>query len=258
VRYERVQYVGPWIAAFVDMLTAEWRRISGNQKATSLLLALDEVANVAPAASIPSLVTAGGGDGIQALLGFQEPSQATRRWQEEGKTVLNAASHTVIFPGIADRSYIGDQAELLGKVVRHDKHVEVRKDVPIGLRLASPERLIAERYRVERAVSKYSDGWKNRLSHVAASREATKIWVERTRLGILSRVPEAPGAEGVLREILFCTTVAMKSERRDRLEVADLFRGKSERSVLIRSGNGAEFRELPRHYEDATWRAVLA
>lgn len=68
VRPERAKNIRALIAASIEAVTAQWRKLSVSQRPPSLLLALDEVANVAPVPSLPQIVTTGGGDGIQALL----------------------------------------------------------------------------------------------------------------------------------------------------------------------------------------------
>lgn len=257
VREQRARYLAPWIAAFVEMLVTTWREIPRSEKPRSLLLALDEVANVAPADSIPSLVTSGGGDGIQLLLGFQEPGQA-RRWQEQSSVVLNGTSHTIIFPGLADEGYLGSLARLLGKSVQYDPHITISSELPASPRFASPQRLIEERTRLEAAISTLAGGWRHRFAHIAAIHESTRLLVERLRLGIQSRMAELKGADAVLQELLTYTRVDMKSDRREHIESADIFAGRGDRSVLVRSGPTAEFRDAPRYYEDPRWRAILS
>ena len=45
-----------------------------------MLLALDEVANIAPLPDLPAMVSEGGGQGVITLACFQDLSQARQRW----------------------------------------------------------------------------------------------------------------------------------------------------------------------------------
>ncbi|WP_331710756.1 type IV secretion system DNA-binding domain-containing protein [Nakamurella panacisegetis] len=78
IRHERAKAVQPLVTALVEAVTAAWRKAAATRRDGTLLLALDEVANVAPLPHLPTLLTAGAGDGIQCALGMQEPGQSTR------------------------------------------------------------------------------------------------------------------------------------------------------------------------------------
>src|SRR5581483_7838895 len=79
--------VGPLVAGLVsDVRSAAYHRAAERSFGSSgaaespLLLALDEVANIAPLADLPALVSEGGGQGVLTLACFQDLSQARRRW----------------------------------------------------------------------------------------------------------------------------------------------------------------------------------
>ncbi len=67
-----------------------------------VLLALDEVANVAPLPDLPSLVSEGGGQGVLTLACFQDLSQARRRWGAAADGFGSLFGATVVLPGIGD------------------------------------------------------------------------------------------------------------------------------------------------------------
>jgi Type IV secretory system Conjugative DNA transfer len=261
VRDQRARHMASLIAAFIEMLAAEWRTLSTAEKPNSLLLALDEVTNVAPAQSLPTIVTAGGGDKLQVLLGFQDPQQAGRWHDEDGvsqdRILLNATSHTVIFPGLADYNFLEGQTRLYGKSVKHDQHIRVSLEVTNSPQYATPARLIEERSRLEERMLGLAGTWRNHMATVVALQEATKIWAERIQMGIKPRFKDPGGARGVLDEVLTYTSTELRTERRDSLEPAELFRGQSERTVFVRSGNQGESREMLRHYEDPVWNRIL-
>ncbi len=75
-----------------------------------LLLALDELANVAPLPRLASVVSEGGGQGVLTLACLQDLSQARGRWGASAEGFLSLFPTTVVLPGIADRATL----ELLG------------------------------------------------------------------------------------------------------------------------------------------------
>ncbi|MCU1364262.1 MAG: hypothetical protein JWM55_2090 [Acidimicrobiaceae bacterium] len=80
-----------------------------------LLLALDEVANVAPLPRLASIVSEGGGQGVLTLACLQDLSQARSRWGTSGEGFLSLFPSTVILPGIADRSTLEMLRHLAGR-----------------------------------------------------------------------------------------------------------------------------------------------
>lgn len=77
-----------------------------------LLLALDELANVAPLPRLPSIVSEGGGQGVLTLACVQDLSQARARWGPIADGFLSLFPTTVVLPGVADRSTL----ELLQRI----------------------------------------------------------------------------------------------------------------------------------------------
>ena len=67
-----------------------------------LVLALDELANIAPLPELPSLVSEGGGQGIVTLACFQDLSQARHRWPGQADGFPSLFGTTVVLPGIGD------------------------------------------------------------------------------------------------------------------------------------------------------------
>jgi type IV secretion system protein VirD4 len=83
----------------------------------NLLLALDELANVAPLPSLPSIVSEGASQGVLVLGCLQDLSQARVRWGTAAEGFLSLFPTTVVLPGIADRSTLEQLSVLSG---RHD------------------------------------------------------------------------------------------------------------------------------------------
>ena len=67
-----------------------------------LLLALDEVANIAPLPDLPGLVSEGGGQGVLTLACLQDLSQARKRWGGAADGFGSLFGATVVLPGIGD------------------------------------------------------------------------------------------------------------------------------------------------------------
>ena len=80
-----------------------------------LLLALDEIGNLAPLPSLPALMSEGGGSGITTLTVLQSLSQARDRWGEQAaNTIWDAAIAKIILGG-------GSNARDLADLVRPDR-----------------------------------------------------------------------------------------------------------------------------------------
>jgi type IV secretion system protein VirD4 len=67
-----------------------------------LLLALDEVANIAPLPDLPALVAEGGSQGVMTLACLQDLSQAAERWGRLGEGFLGLFNTKLIFGGVGD------------------------------------------------------------------------------------------------------------------------------------------------------------
>ncbi len=78
-----------------------------------VLLALDELANIAPIPDLPSMISEGGGQGLITLACFQDLSQARRRWPVHADGFPSLFGTTVVLPGIGDVRTL-DALSLLG------------------------------------------------------------------------------------------------------------------------------------------------
>jgi type IV secretion system protein VirD4 len=105
----------PLIAGMLDAIVhATYER---HERGASVLLALDELANVAPLPSLPSFVSEGAGQGVVVLGCLQDLSQARVRWGTAAEGFLSLFPTTVVLPGIADRATLDALSQLAG---RHD------------------------------------------------------------------------------------------------------------------------------------------
>jgi type IV secretory pathway TraG/TraD family ATPase VirD4 len=85
-----------------------------------LLLALDEVANIAPLHDLPTVVAEGGSQGVVTLACLQDLSQAGARWGREADGFLSLFQAKVVFPGIGDVRTLETISKLGGEIdIRH-------------------------------------------------------------------------------------------------------------------------------------------
>jgi type IV secretory pathway TraG/TraD family ATPase VirD4 len=86
-----------------------------HEQGARLLLALDELANVAPLPRLASIVSEGGGQGVLTLASLQDLSQARSRWGASGDGFLSLFATTVVLPGIGDRPTLELLQHLAGR-----------------------------------------------------------------------------------------------------------------------------------------------
>ncbi|MCB2177840.1 MAG: TraM recognition domain-containing protein [Actinomycetales bacterium] len=111
----------PLIAAFVEDVTETARVLAARSRGARLdpplLLALDEIANLTPLPSLPSLMAEGGGTGITTLAVLQSLAQARGRWGEHAADAIwDAATVKLVLGGLAKYRDLEDVAHLLGEI----------------------------------------------------------------------------------------------------------------------------------------------
>lgn len=110
--------VAPLIAALVDSVVhraLELAARQGGRLDQPLLLALDEVANIAPIASLPALVSEGGGRGILTMWAAQSLAQIRRRYGADTQAaILTATSAKIIYGGLSNGHDLSDIASWTG------------------------------------------------------------------------------------------------------------------------------------------------
>lgn len=82
-----------------------------------LLLALDELANVAPLPRLTRIISEGGGQGVVTLACLQDLSQARARWGAAADGFLSLFPTTVMLPGIADAATLSLVQSLAGRTM---------------------------------------------------------------------------------------------------------------------------------------------
>ena len=107
-------------AAFVEDVVEAARRIAagspGARLDPPLLLALDEVGNLAPLPSLPTLMAEGGGTGITTMPVLQSLAQARDRWSEhQAGAIWDASIVKIILGGASNSRDLQDLSTLIGE-----------------------------------------------------------------------------------------------------------------------------------------------
>jgi len=110
----------PLVAALVEDLVETARRIAarspGARLDPPLLLALDEIGNLAPLPSLPTLMAEGGGTGITCLPVLQSLAQARDRWTEhQAGAIWDASIVKIILGGASNSADLRDLSALIGE-----------------------------------------------------------------------------------------------------------------------------------------------
>src|SRR5699024_12121463 len=81
-----------------------------------MLLALDEIANLSPLPSLPTLMAEGGGTGITTMPVLQSLAQARDRWSEnQAGAIWDAAITKIILGGAPNSRHLQDLSTLIGE-----------------------------------------------------------------------------------------------------------------------------------------------
>ena len=107
------------VAAFIEDLVETARKIAahspGARMDPPLLLALDEIGNLAPLPSLPTLMAEGGGTGITPLPVLQSLAQAREKWGEnQANAIWDASFVKIILGGASNSRDLQDLATLIG------------------------------------------------------------------------------------------------------------------------------------------------
>lgn len=108
------------VAAFVEDLIETARKLAarmpGARLDPPLLLALDEIGNLAPLPSLPTLMAEGGGTGITTMPVLQSLAQARDKWNENAAgAIWDASIVKIILGGASNSRDLQDLATLIGE-----------------------------------------------------------------------------------------------------------------------------------------------
>lgn len=123
--------LAPLVAGLItDVRVAAYRRHWQQVRTGApLLLALDECANIAPLPDLPSTLSEGGGQGVQALTVFQDMSQARRRWPKDADGMISMFGALMVMAGIADRQTLEQLSLLCGEYDREIQSITETDDL---------------------------------------------------------------------------------------------------------------------------------
>lgn len=107
------------VAALVEDLVETARRLAarspGARLDPPLLLALDEIGNLAPLPSLPVLMAEGGGTGVTTMPVLQSLAQARQRWGDNAATAIwDASIAKIVLGGASGSRDLQDIATLIG------------------------------------------------------------------------------------------------------------------------------------------------
>lgn len=108
------------VAAFVEDVVEAARRLAatspGARLDPPLLLALDEVGNLAPLPSLPTLMAEGGGTGITTMPVLQSLAQAREKWSENvAGAIWDASIVKIVLGGASNSKDLHDLTTLIGE-----------------------------------------------------------------------------------------------------------------------------------------------
>ncbi|GAB3597198.1 type IV secretory system conjugative DNA transfer family protein [Microbacterium tumbae] len=107
------------VAAFIEDLIEVARKIAarspGARLDPPLLLALDEIGNLAPLPSLPTLMAEGGGTGITTLPVLQSLAQAREKWGENAAAAIwDSSIVKIVLGGASNSRDLQDLSTLIG------------------------------------------------------------------------------------------------------------------------------------------------
>ena len=108
------------VSAFVEDLVEAARRLAARSPAARLdpplLLALDEIGNLAPLPSLPTLMAEGGGTGITTMPVLQSLAQAREKWSENAASAIwDAAIVKIVLGGASNSKDLQDLSTQIGE-----------------------------------------------------------------------------------------------------------------------------------------------
>jgi len=133
------EVTSPLVVGMIDeLIHATYER---HHHGARLLLALDELANVAPLPRLASVVSEGGGQGVLTMACLQDLSQARARWGKIAEGFLSLFATTVVLPGIADRVTLELLQDLAGLALHLEPTIQMnRRGKAVGHSLSWRER----------------------------------------------------------------------------------------------------------------------
>lgn len=108
------------VAAFIEDLVETARRLAARSPGARLdppmLMALDEIGNLSPLPSLPTLMAEGGGTGITTMPVLQSLAQAREKWSENAANAIwDASIVKIVLGGASNSRDLHDLSQLVGE-----------------------------------------------------------------------------------------------------------------------------------------------
>jgi type IV secretory pathway TraG/TraD family ATPase VirD4 len=171
-----------------EVRDAAYARADGGCREPPVLLALDEVANIAPLPDLPALVSEGAGQGLLTLACLQDLSQGRTRWGRQADAFLSLFGTTVVLGGIADvptletLSQVAGEAEIATRTVGRSMGADGRPHPSVSISTVQRRRLPLD------VIARGHQGWAlaldatNRMGWVALTpAHSTPPWCDVVR-----------------------------------------------------------------------------
>ncbi len=250
--------IAPMVVAFIKCVGREWNKINagrGHAIDTPLLLALDETANVCPIPHLDSLLSAGGGNGIQTMTVFHDPSQARDRWHSAADTILNTPNNKLLFKAVDDEEYLEKVSLMIGEDYVDGSTPMVVSGLMFERGDAPPARLISERQALDAYLAESQLRGGNYSEYRARATELLNARGDdgyRVRDEFYQKGDKSNHVDAFLNEINGTTTLVPFHDKRRRVEVSDLH-AMPTGVAFLRSAGVKGFVELPRWFESSYW-----
>jgi type IV secretion system protein VirD4 len=125
------------VGLITDIRTAAYARSAAGSttvgRPAPVVLALDEVANIAPIPDLPGMVSEGAGQGLLTLACLQDLSQARSRWGGAAEGFFSLFGTTVVLPGIGDVRTLEAISSLAGEQEVRTRSVSAPVPGPRGV-----------------------------------------------------------------------------------------------------------------------------
>lgn len=233
----QAQRSAPIIAAFIEMATDRYINMDKDKKANAMLLALDEVASVAPIQDLPNILATGGGNKIQTMIALQNTRSVSARWP--GEPIVENCTQ-VLFSGLTDVDYLAKVSRLLGEYT------------DIGLVYEPPLETfgIPEKYVIHYLKELHKNEDENgHMDYMLGAREYFDIEYEKY---LMNKGIEWKQFKKVVDE----TTTRNITYRLPRYSVADLSNFPQD-SIYIITGGEVEMRKVTNHWENDYWGSII-
>ena len=153
------QLVAPLVVGMLtEIRDAAYRRALREPGGPPVLLALDEVANIAPLPDLPSIVSEGAGQGLLTLACLQDLSQARMRWGPEADSLVSLFGTSVVLGGIADVRTLEALSALSGDHDVRSRSVGIARG-PGGLQRSATDAMVHRRRLPVDVIARGEEGW---------------------------------------------------------------------------------------------------